>query len=820
MNKKKIFSLLMAACLLFGNVVYGENPDTVDNKDVQADIQTEEKTDVYLKIEEVENTDDEVSSEGVQAEEKEIEKEKFEEEKLTESTPVPVDAELPEEVRQLAQLYDVSTLSLEDVELLSEYPQSSEKMFDEQLRSMNYPRAKFSTVEIGDKIYVLGGINDDGIVKTVERYNYRNDTWENVTNLPVDIRDFGVAAIGNTIYIAGGYINGDVSNRVYAYDILTDTWTEKASMTEKRARHAFINADGLLYAVGGRNNSGTLKSVETYNFADNTWTKIADISDSRMDAAIAYGYGKIYIIGGFDEKAGYIGSCECYDIQEQIWSSIEGIGNIENMYTRPNALVYGNDIHVYWKGADPSGYIWQSVYNINNNSWDEPICTWLNNSYFSVATVEDGICILGGYKDDGYTANVNYKYNGSKPNIVMEQGIIKAETVCIDNEIYTIGGKLSTGVDSTFINKYSSDESKWINVTSMPSARRGFSAEVIGSTIYIIGGYCNGKYEREILAYDTLNNRWSVESRLPVGMERMATTTAGNKLYVIGGRYDSGVLNTMYAYDFSSKLWTTLSNTLRAGMDFGCESINGKIYLIGGRDSYLPLTYVDEYDIETNQWTNKLSDFPTFEYLKTVLHDGRIVITAQNSYDGTENVTFKEYLPSQNTVIDSTLGSKFSNTWYGLASNNIELWLIGGFDGEDYSNIIKVINDNGQSEAYNNKTLTCTQNKSYNIYVYGGGINNFKDKVFMITYDSSVLSPEDLCAFTPSIDMVDSNQYIKGTDILIKKINKIDGIIEFTINRDLPQYSIWEGNLNVIRFKALKSGNTKINILGTIADNS
>lgn len=814
MNKKKIFSLTLVVCLLLGSVVYGENSETLNNQDIQPDIKTEEKTDVYLQIEEVKEAESEKTADDAQAGEKESA------EDIAEVMPAPVDEELPEEVKELAQMYGVSTLSLEDAELLADYPQSSEKMFNEQLRQMNTPRAKFSTVDIDGKIYVLGGVNDDGIVKTVERYNYKNDTWEDVTQLPVDIRDFGAAAIGNTIYIAGGYIKGDVSDRVYAYDIVTDTWTEKASMAEKRTRHAFINAEGLLYAVGGKNDSGTLKSAEVYNFADNTWTKLADITDSRMDAAIAYGYGKIYVIGGFDEKAGYIGSSECYNIKEQTWSAIEGIGNIENMYTRPNALVYGNDIYVYWKGADPTGYIWQSMYNINSNTWNEPECTWLNNSYFSVGTVEDGICILGGFKDDGYTADVNYKYNGSKPNIAMEQGVIKAETVCIDNEIYTIGGGLSTGVDNKFINKYSSEEGKWINVTSMPTARRGFSAEVVGSTIYIIGGYCNGTYEKEILAYDTLNNRWSVESRLPAGMERMATVVANNTLYVIGGRYDSGVLNTMYSYDFTSKTWTTLSNTLRAGMDFGCEAVNGKIYIIGGRDSYLPLTYIDEYDIGTNQWVNKLSELPAFEYSKTVLHDGRIVIVAQNSYDGTENVVFKEYLPNQNTVIDSTLGSKFNNIWYGLASNNIELWLIGGFDGNDYSNIIKVINDSGQSEAYNNKTLSCTKNKSYNIYIFGSGINNFKDKTFTITYDSNVLIPEDMCAFTPSIDMVEANQYIKNTDIVIKKVNKNEGIIEFAVNRDLPQYSIWEGNINIIRFKALKSGNTKINIVGTISDNN
>lgn len=796
MYKKRIIPLLLMMCLLFSNAVYAENTDSV-----QAD--SNENIEVSLEVEEISASEPTVlPTESIQP--------------TVEKSKEVVVEPIADDLQKLTEMYGVDKLSEEDIELLSEYPQTAEEMFPQQLASMNYPRAKFQTVNVNGMIYAIGGVNDDGIETTVERYSYKSNTWEVVTQLPYEIRDFAAAAIGNNIYIAGGYVKGEISNRVYAYNTLSDLWTEKASMHDCRTRHNLINADGLLYAVGGRNDSGTLKSVETYNFSTNRWTKITDINTARMDSAIAYGSNKIFVIGGFDEKAGYIGGCEYYDLKTKKWTDMEGIGNVENMYTRPNALVYGTEVYVYWKGADPIGYIWQSVYDMERDSWSEPECTWLNSSYFSVSTVEYGICILGGFKDEEYTSSVNYKYIGVKPNIEMKNGIIKAETVCIGDEIYTIGGALSTGVNTKYISKYSNEQYKWINVTSMPTARRGFSAETIGNTIYIIGGYCNDKYEREVLAYDVSKNQWSVEATLPEGMERMATTIANDKLYIIGGRRDSKVLNTMYQYDFSTKEWTTLSNTLRAGMDFGCEILNGKLYLIGGKDSYLPLNYIDEYDIETNQWTNKHSDLPAFEYLKTVLHDDRIVIVAQNAYDGTENVIFKEYLPNNNTVIDSTLSSKFNNIWYGLASNNTELWLIGGYDGKDYSNIINVINDSGQSEVYNSKTVNCTQDKLYDIYIYGSGINSFKDKVFVIKYDANVLSVEDLCAFTPGIDRVKSNQYIKGTDILIKNINQKEGTIEFTIDRIMPQYSIWEGNINVIRFKALRDGDTRIKISGAI----
>lgn len=806
MYKKKIFSLLLTVCFLCGSIAYGKNTDNIEPQVIKDENIKEETLDVSLEIEEI------ISPEQTQLP---IESIQPDEENSVEATLSPMlgnNEEIPENIRELSEEYGVSVLSTEDATLLSEYPQSTNEMFAEQLATMNYPRAKFQAVNVDGRIYVLGGVNDDGIVKTVECYNYNSDTWEIVSELPFEIRDFATTAIGNTIYIAGGYVKGEISNRVYAYNILSDSWTEKASMHDCRTRHNLVNANGLLYAVGGRNESGTLNSVESYNFSTNKWTKRADINTPRMDSAIAYGNNKIFVIGGFDEKEGYIGGCECYDIKTAKWEIIDGIGNIENMYTRPNALVYGTDVYVYWKGADPVGYIWQSVYDIERGSWSEPICTWLNNNYFSVSTVEDGICILGGFKDEEYISTVNYMYSGSKPNITMNDGIIKAETVCIDDEIYTIGGTLSTGIDTPYISKYSSEQYKWVRVASMPTARRGFAAEVIDKTIYIIGGYYKGNYEREILAYDTLNNQWSVETRTPAAMERMATTIVDDKLYVIGGRFDSAVLDTMYQYDFLTKEWTTLSNTLRAGMDFGCEAVNGKIYLIGGKDNHVPLNCIDEYDIESNQWTNKKVDFPSVEYLRTVLREGRIIISTQNAYDGTENIAFKEYLPSQNVLLDSTLSCICNNVWYGLETNNDELWVVGGFDGNEYSNSVKIIYDGKQNGAFNNKLFHATKESAYKIHIFATGIDNFSNKVFTINYDPSALSLVDLSAFTPGNDIVSSNKYIKGTDILISGINTSTGIVKFKINRKLPPYSIWEGDVNILKFKALKSCDTKVNV--------
>ncbi len=84
-------------------------------------------------------------------------------------------------------------------------------------------------------------------------------------------------------------------------------------------------------------------------------------------------------------------------------------------------------------------------------------------------------------------------------------------------------------------------------------------------------------------------------------------------------------------------------------------------------------------------------------------------------------------------------------------------------------------------------------------------IDNIQDKVFTVSYDDSKLSLDDVCAQTwdknPTVGDIDD------TDITL--LSKSSSQIQFKVNKSLSSTS---GTINLIRFKALSSGTTKITI--------
>lgn len=94
-----------------------------------------------------------------------------------------------------------------------------------------------------------------------------------------------------------------------------------------------------------------------------------------------------------------------------------------------------------------------------------------------------------------------------------------------------------------------------------------------------------------------------------------------------------------------------------------------------------------------------------------------------------------------------------------------------------------------------------------NLYVLAvnTSIDNIQDKVFTVSYDDSKLSLDDVCAQTwdknPTVGDIDD------TDITL--LSKSSSQIQFKVNKSLSSTS---GTINLIRFKALSSGTTKITI--------
>ncbi len=90
---------------------------------------------------------------------------------------------------------------------------------------------------------------DGQYLQDVECYDILNDKWNYVTPMPVTCSDAGAVAVGDKIYVIGGLQSGTVSSKVLIYDTINDFWSEGVPMSTPRANHGVALLDDRIYVV-------------------------------------------------------------------------------------------------------------------------------------------------------------------------------------------------------------------------------------------------------------------------------------------------------------------------------------------------------------------------------------------------------------------------------------------------------------------------------------------------------------------------------------------------------------------------------------------
>ena len=145
----------------------------------------------------------------------------------------------------------------------------------------------------------------------------------------------------------------------------------------------------------------------------------------------------------------------------------------------------------------------------------------------------------------------------------------------------------------------------WTTKTSMPTARYGAVAALIGSKIYVMGGTADGiTYLANVEVYDTIADSWTSlgsTDPMPVGLFQAAAVAYGGKIYVFGGFSGAAVIKTIYCFDPSASdgnRWTLLAPTLSSNrFRAAAAMVNGFAYLIGGDNGGSTLATVDRIDL-------------------------------------------------------------------------------------------------------------------------------------------------------------------------------------------------------------------------------
>ena len=278
-------------------------------------------------------------------------------------------------------------------------------------------RRDLGVAAVNEKIYVIGGRNDDGYLSTNEEYDPATNTWTTKTPMPTPRSDFGIAVVNDKIYCIGGIIDFDWSgygkgilcavNEVY--DPLTDTWENKTSMPTQRQRPKANVVNGKIYVMGGfqyrdlppSQTTVGLDVNEVYDPKTDSWTTKTPIPTISSGPASATIDNKIYVIGGFKSDLNQI-----YDPESDSWSQGDPIPTAVALAGAGATSGEMAPKRIYVIGGYPSGNDVRL-----NQVYDPETDTWSSGSQMPTARHSLGVAVVNDilYAIGGGSTNLNVR---------------------------------------------------------------------------------------------------------------------------------------------------------------------------------------------------------------------------------------------------------------------------------------------------------------------------------------------------------------------------------------------------------------------------
>uniref|UniRef100_A0A8C7VNN4 Kelch-like protein 3 n=1 Tax=Oncorhynchus mykiss TaxID=8022 RepID=A0A8C7VNN4_ONCMY len=237
------------------------------------------------------------------------------------------------------------------------------------------------------KVMIVVGGQAPKAIRSVECYDFKEDRWYQVADLPSRRCRAGVVFMAGRVYAVGGF-NGSLRVRtVDVYDGVRDQWTTVPSMQERRSTLGSAVLGDLLYAVGGFDGSTGLSSVEAYNYKTNEWMFVAPMNTRRSSVGVGVVDGKLYAVGGYDGA-----SRQCLSTVEEYNPVSNQWGYMADMSTRRSGAGVGVlSGQLYAAGGHDGPLVRKSV-----EVYDPPSNTWKQVCDMNMCRRNAGVCAING----------------------------------------------------------------------------------------------------------------------------------------------------------------------------------------------------------------------------------------------------------------------------------------------------------------------------------------------------------------------------------------------------------------------------------------
>lgn len=181
------------------------------------------------------------------------------------------------------------------------------------------PRAAHAAAVIRGRLYVAGGANDSGSLRSLEVYDFERRRWRSGPDFPGPARNHttGVATGGRFYVLAGR----DASNLAAAerYDPRTRRWQPLPGMGTPRGGIASVRlGDGRIVVFGGEElgaGGETIAEVELFDPRTGRWRRLPDMRTPRHGlGGVALGNRVFAVEGGPQPGLAYSAAIEFIDV--------------------------------------------------------------------------------------------------------------------------------------------------------------------------------------------------------------------------------------------------------------------------------------------------------------------------------------------------------------------------------------------------------------------------------------------------------------------------------------------------------------------------
>jgi hypothetical protein len=240
----------------------------------------------------------------------------------------------------------------------------------------------FAVAQFKNELYFTGGgksteSHDELFLKTAMRVKVdpkdMDTIPENLPEMTIARTKHSMVVVNSTsIYVVGGLNSNGIIASCEEYEISKSAWKKSASLNEQRMRVSLIAIDPkYIYAFGGERNkelngSKMIESLDTSDKEAKLWTKVtltlgtSDWPEIRLSGTFQVSSNDIMIFGGYVGKT-EISTTFIFNIPEKVMKKSKDLAQ-KDVFLMTRPVVDGSDLIVLGKNDGHR-------YNLLDNKW-------------------------------------------------------------------------------------------------------------------------------------------------------------------------------------------------------------------------------------------------------------------------------------------------------------------------------------------------------------------------------------------------------------------------------------------------------------------